>query len=211
MQIISSGTLEIVSNHETRLFQLDGFECGYNPYEALGYIDFDYAEIFEMVCDTLEKQGYAVPASEEAFNNSPLWKELGFIIVPDFRIVRIDKDIEIEHYMTYGQNAAVSIDLESKAVVYNEYYRYRNDLDNLIFNWEYKFDAEENQLNGSDILDDIAQFYSRYLEGEFKTKELYEKTKEYAQNLYSEEGDPMPDDYVEGIFNVIKQRVELED
>lgn len=123
MRIITTGTLTIASNHETLNFKLEDFESGFDPYDTLETLDFDYAEIFEMVCDTLNKEGYDVLDTKESFNGSILWKDLGFAVGNDFEIVRIEKDISVDNYMNYGQNAAFIIDLEEETVEYDDYYR----------------------------------------------------------------------------------------
>lgn len=208
MQIFGSGRLAIVSNYETMNFNLEGFNCSFSAEDTLGYFNFDYAEIFEMVCDTLRKSDYEIPTSEEDFYKSPLWKDLGFTTSPDFKIISIDKEIELEYYMTYGLNAAVSFDFETKEVDYNSCYHYRNALDSLIFEWPYNYDEEENQLNGSEILDDFADIYSEYVGGDITAKEVYEKTREQALSLYDEEGNPVSEDYVEKIIKLLSGYVE---
>lgn len=210
MQIITSGILMIVANKHFMEFELNGFESGFDPYETLETLDFDYAKIFEMVCGTLEKDGYEIPSSEEDFHHSPLWKELGFEVNDDFKIIRIDKDISVENYMSYGQNASFIIDFESKTVEYNEYYRYRNAVDNLIFEWSCLFDEEGDQLNGSDVLDKLADVYYQYRLENITAKELYDQSRKYILSLHLDDGIALTNGYVEDFFKVIRQYVEQE-
>lgn len=210
MRIEATGIYLICSNHEQKEFDLAGMEC--SNYDGDSYIairDFDYAKIFKDVLNKTGREGYEIPADKESFDKSPLWADLGFDVADDFEITRIDMDLMIEYYMTYGQKAGYRIDMGSKEVKVNRDNMVKNAIDNQIFeDWPTLLDDEECEVDAPQLVDDLVNIFSRYnSKNNLDADDMDEDVRRFLGKFKTEDGDPLDEEEIEAIVEILRSKL----
>lgn len=146
-------------------------------------VDFNFENIFNVICETFKKEGYNIPNDEKSFNESPIWNDIGVILAPYEKIVQIQKDYTMYHPYTYGELAGYIIDFDKSEVYRNHKFDYHNRLDSLMFEDWPRFDMDGNEGTSGDVLEQLEYLYHAYLAGIFSLDELIEKSREYLESL----------------------------
>lgn len=180
---------------------------------------FDYQEVFHYVirmlkadkgtlADGIDLDAYDCPDTREAFNRSPLWADLGFIISPNFAIQYIVKEFTLTYASTHGQKATTLLLFESEEVHQLVDTEVWNRLDELIFDWKEMFDADGEYHSGSDIIERFVNCFR-----EWEGDDMETAVREVAATIYFERGEDTfvinPDSRlkeadIQAILNILK-------
>lgn len=212
MRTYPSGYLEIHSNHEQKKFSLEEYPCtSFVGEDYIGVSKFDYAEIFEDVVKCTDKTGYVIPTTQESFNKSLLWAELGFNVTDDFEITFLAKEFELNHYMTHGQKAGYTIDMKAKWFFASRADMVNNRLDLMTYDdWPdlYWIDGGEDYSSGEIIYHLVEIFNTFFFDKSLDRNELPEVVRAYLLQFGDEDGTPLDDTQIEDISSAMEMFLE---
>ena len=209
MRMECLGTMSIITNQgeiELNLWNLELSSYSGDDYINVTY--FNYEAIFEdvVLCADKDSDDYDIPETQEEFNQSPLWADLGLNPQTGFEVLFIKKDLSINHYMTYGQYAGYSIDMVKEKVDVNGGYTVSNEIDDLIFGkWPSLIYVNRGyEVNGGDILRDMVEIYTRYSDkSEPDNAGMESEVKTYFNKVVDKEGKKLSESQIGSIISIL--------